>query len=252
MVFDKNELYIDLLPRQLINKNLTDGYDCNYEIYLTELINNSKFIKDYENKFILNKDQSHGECDISNVNYNLDYKLFVDNKLMESISLLSHQYVISKDKSTVIFCCSKKEGNGGGYNLLKVLRMYKYDDIVRIANAEKEDLKDEYERSLITLLKNCEKNKNIYFYLPYTIYFKDKIVNEKMANFIIECLNSDIENILKYRKEKVNKDTYISFVTNNYMVIAKENNGKLELYDIVSLECSDTYKEITDLTSTWC
>lgn len=73
-----------------------------------------------------------------------------------------------------------------------------------------------------------------------------------MAKFIIECLNLDIENILKYRKEKVNKDTYISFVTNNYMVIAKENNGKSELYDIVSLECSDTYKEIIDLTSTWC
>lgn len=252
MDLDKNKLYIDLLPRQLINKNLTEGYDCNYEIYLTELINNSKFIKDYNEKFIFNKEQSHGECDISNFYYSLDFKLFVDTKLMENISLLSSQYIVSKDKSTVIFCGSKKSGTGIGYNLLKVLRSYKYEDIIRIANSNAHNINEQSEKSLVKLLKNCEKDKNLFFYLPYKIYFKDKIVDEKIASFIIDCIYSDIKNILKYRKNKVNKDTYISFITDNHLVIAKERNEKLELYDIVSLECSEKYKEIMELTSTWC
>lgn len=251
MKYDKNEIYMKLLQKTLINNNLTDGYDCNYEIYLTELINNSKFVKDFHGEFKLIDEQSHGECDISNKNYDIDYKLFVDNSLMESISLYSAQYIIDKEKACVAFCASMKTGSGKGYYLIKILRNYKYEDILRISNKLTKELKYEYERSIITLIINCEIDKNILFYLPYEIFFENIKINKSSAKFIIECLNSDIECILKYRNTKVNKDTYISFVSQDKMIIAQYIGNKLELYDIVNLNCSKIYQEILDLTTIW-
>lgn len=88
------------------------NFDVNYEEYLTELINCSKFVTDYGNyKFNQIQEQAHNECDITNGIYSIDYKLLIDDKTMEN--LFFHSPNISIDENNVrSFYRNKKMASG--------------------------------------------------------------------------------------------------------------------------------------------
>lgn len=82
-------LYIEYLKVCFVKKDFVENFETNYEEYLTEFINNSKFVIDNGNKkFRVIRKQSHGECDITNYQYSIDYKLLIDNKTIENMKMI--------------------------------------------------------------------------------------------------------------------------------------------------------------------
>ena len=68
---------VKMLPAPLVNKGFVIGEsNCNYEIYLRELLNNSPwFCERYPGVFIEPISESHGENDAINDYYQLDLHL---------------------------------------------------------------------------------------------------------------------------------------------------------------------------------
>ena len=82
-----------LLPAPYIIKNFVGGEDnCNYEIYLLELLNSSAwFSAHYLGGFTKPNSESHGECDAINQIYQIDFKLLASKTALQARSVLSDQ-----------------------------------------------------------------------------------------------------------------------------------------------------------------
>lgn len=111
---------VKLLPSSCIIKNYVGGEDnCNYEIYLLELLNQSVwFAARYPGTFKKAESESHGECDAINYNYQIDFKLLASKTALQARSILQPQ--IYKDQNGVIFHCESR--NPGG--MIQVTRLY--------------------------------------------------------------------------------------------------------------------------------
>ncbi len=247
---DINKLLLQPLETSFIRKNFIVNFDVNYEEYLTELINCSKFVTDYGNyKFNQIEEQSHNECDITNGIYSLDYKLLIDDKTMEN--LFFHSTNISIDENNVrSFYRSKKTGKWRRYILLTIFRNVTKQEIEKIDNSSLQDL-DEFQKLIKKYIKNIKMDKNILYFIPYNFYFKNTTMSESILNYIGNELSIHLKGFFDYRKTYTNnKDTYMCFVSKENMVFFKYEE-KLNLYDIVALEKSKLYCEVEDICDTW-
>ena len=92
-----NNLYCDILPATLIDKNIIEGEPkCNYELYLLELVNESIWFrknvgfKEYQR----HPKRDDGECDCYADEYGLDFKLILGQTGMQAWRELSHQVIV--------------------------------------------------------------------------------------------------------------------------------------------------------------
>ena len=134
MELDKNKLLIKQLPPTIYIKNFIDGHPANYEDFLTTFINSSKLVTCKGNQaFILRKheEQNHGEADIFNSFYDLDFKIMVDTKYMEARRMLSPTItefcpgVVGKGPSRL-------KGERKVYDIIKCFRSMNIDDLIKI------------------------------------------------------------------------------------------------------------------------
>lgn len=74
----------------IIKDYVADEKRCNYELYLTELLNNSKWIgKHHSCHFEYQESQSSGECDAYSDDYGIDFKLIASKTQLQARSILS-------------------------------------------------------------------------------------------------------------------------------------------------------------------
>ena len=248
---NQNEnLCINYLKVSFIKKDFVENFETNYEEYLTEFINNSKFVIDNGNKkFRVIKKQAHGECDVTNDKYSIDYKLLIDNKTIENMNYYSENISVYND-GAVGYSASKKNGEYRIHILLNILRTLSKEDINQIENSKKSDL-TEIQKIVKDYINKIKKDKNILYFIPYNLFFKDRKMDKEMLNCAIDKLNEGLKGFLEYRNAHAeNKDTYFSFVSNENMVFLKYEN-KLKLYDIVSIEKSKLYLKIQDINDFW-
>lgn len=249
---DLNKLKIYRLPTCLIVNNFLTGCKSNYEEYLNEFINASNFVKDYKEKFILRnrkQEQSHGECDSYNNYYELDFKLLADSNLMEVMKLYSDNIIIDEDKGAKIVCSSLKQGEGVGYDLLKLFKSKSLKDFEYISSKEKKDLNDKQEKIIKSYLKKIKMNKNILYFIPFEIYFENLKTDLEIAMIIISCIERDLHELIMYRYSITQKDTFFCFVSVNYMVFIKVVEGNFKLYDMVNLSASKTFVNLSQIAN---
>lgn len=230
--YDINKLMEKQLPTQVIINNFIEGHPANYEEYLTDFINSSKLVQEHGNSvFILrdHKRQSQGQSDIYNNLYQLDFKILVDKNYMEAKNLYTDS-ISEYFPGCWYFGAPKKIGTKKVYNIIKCFRKTTFNDIVKI---ESQTQSTNTEKVIKQSLKNLSTNKNVLFFIPYNYYLQNTKTNEDIAIFIVNCISEDLEGLLEYRKSKVNFDTYISFISDDYFIIAKERNKKLFLYDMI-------------------
>ena len=231
-VLDKEQLRIKPLKVGFIKKDFIENFETNYEEYLTEFINYSKFVFDNGNKkFKIIAKQSNGECDITNGQYTLDYKLLIDNKTIENMYYYSENITVHTD-GVVSYSLSKKS------------------DFEKINTTEKDEL-NEVQKLVKNYINKIKKDKNILYFIPYNLYFKNRDMNTDMINSVVDMLYDGLNGFLEYRNSNTNnRDTYFSFVSNDNMIFLKYE-GKLKLYDIVALKESKLYSKIEDLNDSW-
>lgn len=246
MEYDKSKILVKELPASIIIKNFIEGHPADCEEFMTDFINSSKLVKEKgDEKFILRKhqEQSQGELDIYNSFYELDFKILVDSKYMEAKSILSNS--LSEICTGVILeSTSKVQGSRRAIDILRFFRSITIEDL---QNIEKGTLKFSDRRLIKQILKKMSVNKNILFFLPYDYFFETIETDENSLQFIIDCIGEDLKSLIRYRKTKTNQDTYISFISNNYFVIALENNNKIIFYDMIRTDRSSLYNYLFNI-----
>ena len=240
MNYKIENLLIKQLPPTIYIKNFIDGHSANYEDFLTTFINSSKLITFKGNqKFILRKheEQNHGETDIFNSYYELDFKILIDTMYMEAKSMLS--------PSIIEFCPgvigkgpSRLNGKRKAFDIIKCFRSKTLDDLIKI---DKKLIKIPESKTIIQTLKIVSANKNLLLFLPFDYCFDNISTDTETAKFIINCISEDLRCLLEYRNLKIIKDTYISFISKGYFIIAQEKNNTLHFYDMIRTTQSDLY-----------
>ena len=164
-------LQIILLPAQYIIKNFVKGEkDCDYEKYLLELINESRY---FEGVFHSPKTENFGECDAISNNYQIDFKLLASKTALQASSLFSPQIYTLSDGVTSYCRCKKEDGNITATRLFAALRGKKYDELCKIRNNATKI--SGVENDIMTMLKMFEKEKNILFFFLIFYILKNNV-----------------------------------------------------------------------------
>lgn len=240
MEYHKEQILMKQLPAAVFVKNFIEGHPADCEEFLTDFINASKLVNEKGNeKFILrnHKEQSHGQPDIYNSHYELDFKILADTDYMEARRMFSYSITEICPGLTAIGS-SRSQDSRTVFDVIKCLRNKTMDDLKNIENGT---LRLPESRIIKHVLSKISVDKNILFFLPYNYFIKEFETNLDIAKFIVSCIASDLEGFFKYRKTKVNKDSYVAFVSNEYFLIAQEKNNSLIFYDMISSDVSDTF-----------
>ena len=251
---EKNMLEEPLKIRPLkigfVKKDYIGNFDSNYEEYLTEFLNNSKFVIDNGNKkFHIISKQENGEYDVTNGIYALDYKLLIDSKTAENMSYYSETISIDKN-GEVSYGMSKKIGNWRRYYFPNILKGLSKKDFEKIESCDKKDL-NEIQKLVKDYLDKVLKDKNILYFIPYNLFFDNKKMNQKEIKSVVDKLSEGLKGFIEYRISYIeDKDTYFCFISDKNMVFLKYENS-LELYDIVPIEKSGLYLQIADISESW-
>lgn len=247
MRFDKKEILLEQLPAAVIVKNFIKGHPADNEEYLRDFINLSRLVTEKGNeKFILRKhcDQSDGQSDIYNSNYELDFKILIDYKYMEGKNLLSRS-IKEIAPGVTVYGNSKVNSKQQACFINWCFRDKSLADLIKIQQIGS-SLPEE--KVIIHKLKEMSIDKHILFFLPFNFFFQGIETDDEVAKFLIKWINDDLKGLIEYRKEKVEKDTYISFISNWFFVISKEQEKELKLYDMVNTNQSELYKYLINVS----
>lgn len=246
MEFDKKEILLKQLPVAVIVKNFIKGHPVDNEEYLRDFINLSKMVSEKGNeKFVLRKhcEQSDGQPDIYNSNYDLDFKILIDPKYMEGKNLLSRS-ITEIAPGVTAYGNSKVNGKQQACFINWCFRDKSLTDLKKI---QQNGSSLPEEKLIIHILAEMSKDKHILFFLPFNFFFQGIATDDEVAKFLIKWINDDLKGLIEYRKEKVEKDTYISFISNQFFVISKVQEKELRLYDMVNTNQSELYKYLMNV-----
>lgn len=246
MEFDKKEILLKQLPAAVILKNFIQGHPADNEEYLRDFIDLSKLVTEKKNeKFTLRKhhEQSDGQSDIYNSDYELDFKILIDPKYMEGKSLLSRS-ITEIAPGVTAYGNPKVNGKQQACFINWCFRDKSLVDLKRI---QQNGASLPEEKVIIHILEEMSIDKHILFFLPFNFFFQGIETKDKVAKFLIKWINDDLKGVIEYRKEKVEKDTYISFISNQFFVISQEQENELRLYDMVNTNQSELYKYLINV-----
>lgn len=238
---------VKMLPAPLVNKGFVIGEsNCNYEIYLRELLNNSPwFCERYPGVFIEPISESHGENDAINDYYQLDFKLFASSTALRANNLLSPQ-IYKVLEGVVLYGDSKKKNTTlKASRVFAVFRDYTLGELyqLRAMNVKEHSI----ENDIVSVLKVLETQKNILLFFPYIFSFEESPTNKEAITSIAEGLNSDFKNAFIYRNNVAERfDTYLTCIYNNRFLLFQLIDHELVLCDEVKTELIPTYCKLME------
>lgn len=108
------ELTIKPMPPSAVISNFVEGIsDCNYEIYLRELINNSTYFRDKgKSAYSEPPSEEAGQCDAISEEYELDFKLLYSQTKLMADSILKEQPMVLTSGIVAYAECKKTRWKG--------------------------------------------------------------------------------------------------------------------------------------------
>ena len=236
---DIQGLKLRLLPASTIIKNFVKNEPkCNYEYYLVELLNNSKwFSEHYSDKFVWCANQSHHECDTYSGDYGLDFKLIDAQTRLQASSIFSPQIEVLTN-GVKSYSPSKVRGKTiTATRLHAALRGNSVKDL-KIIRA-KEYAHQGIQSDLRTYLGTLETPKNLMLFFPYRLYFDKKSLQTDPIGTVIKALNYDFSQSFVYRASQApNYDTFFVAICYNDFILCKvENDTACYLESIPTDKC---------------
>jgi len=207
-----------------------------YEEYLIEVLNASTAYfsqkhPPYE-KFESPKSEDNGECDANSSEYSIDFKLLIDESVMNAMA----KNIPSVDYSTIQkgYIRVKKSTENctvPNNNILFDLMDLQENDI-QFGN---------YSSTVKHLLKNLQKNKNLFLFYPYQISTSKELDSQQY----IKLLNSALAVIMEYRtKEQPNLETFVCIKVNRFFLIYEWTPKGFVFRDQVYEGLCSKYKEV--------
>ena len=115
-----------LLPAALICKGFITGMaDCDYEIYLREVVNASIYFKSKSDGQVYTAplDESHGEWDCISENYSLDFKLIASETALRARNLFSDG-IYQMAEGVTAYCGPKVDADNPKYKPIQATRIF--------------------------------------------------------------------------------------------------------------------------------
>lgn len=238
-------LYEKKLDAPLIIRDyVNDDPKCNYERYLTELVNHSKLFmrKSKGAVFEWVEHQDHGECDAVSQNYSVDYKLLATRSSLQGLRETSSSIHRIEEGFYAFGVGRWPEGKPfKAIRTAAALRRYSIEDLNRIAIGPI----DEIENEVSIILRSLRVKKNLFLFYPYVMSFSEPHTFEAGCTSISDAFNEDLCNIGLYReKEAPSFDTYLSVIYEKKLLIFELNSNVWNLVDFVEMEQSKIYMDL--------
>ncbi len=237
-----------LLPAPLIIKNFVLGEkDCNYEKYLLEFINESKYFLNKSNGelFVSPQKEDNGECDCVSSSYKIDFKLIASKTALQGRSILS----MGKQKiyPGIISSIAPKAKNCSISTTLIYAALRDYD-LNMLYELRKKEIKEQGDQNdILQLMCTLETNKNLLLFFPYNFKFKTQYEFDKGVSQIKEAVENDFKAVMKYRFHvSPSYDTYFAFIYDEHIVFMKVDNGDFVIMDSVEISKSLTYLKLLE------
>lgn len=241
-----------LLPPETIIEGFVQNDDkCNYEFYLVELLNSSKWFADnYKERFIWRENQSHKECDTYSGEYGLDFKLIASKTRLQASNILSFQTTLLCDGVVVNSICKGPGNEMRATRLHAALRQLSYDDLKKISVAKYDH--QCIEDDVRSFLKNIKTRKNLMLFFPYKLYFDLEHKQENAIEIILEALNSDFKQSFIYRSMHVpNYDTFFVTIYDYDFLIMEVKDSALHYLETVPINKCATFMHLLDYADLW-
>lgn len=229
----------------IIHGFVSDEPKCNYELYMTELLNCSAFFmnKTGGEKLRWIEKQDNGECDaVAASGYSIDYKLFATNSSLQAKKETSDS--ITKIGKGCIALGAGRLPVGKQFTYIRTvaaLRRYTLEDLESIS----EDSKDKIERNISVILKNIRKQKNLLLFYPYIMSFSEPHTFKEGCKSIEDAFNEDFNSIRIYRECHVPEaETFICTIYDDRLLIFQDTGMQWLLQDSVDMMSSTIYKEL--------
>lgn len=240
---------VELLQAPYIISNFVKGEsNCNYEIYLLELLNVSKyFSKEHQGVFYKPNSESNGECDAQNENYSIDFKLFASQTAFRARSLLSSQ-IERLPNGVTIYSKSRESKNMEATKLYAAFRRKTYEELCKIRQSN--GIKYGIENDMINVLKIMETKKNLLLFFPYKFTFDNPYDDKTAVQKISEGLTEDFHTLFEYRNKQTEKsyDTYLTCIYNNSFIIFRFDckDSSLHFCEMVKTCKVPTFEKLTE------
>ncbi|MBR1640911.1 MAG: hypothetical protein IJ683_01070 [Butyrivibrio sp.] len=232
------------LPAPMIVKNYVIGEnECNYELYLRDFLNESKYFRNKANgeTYHASVSEAHGEADAISPSYSIDFKLLISSSKMEAKSMLSERITKISDGAHA-FGPSKIRGEKKCTLLCPAIRYREKKDFYDI---KRRGPKDFIEKDIWKYLRILCVKKNILLFIPdvfcYTIAH-----TEKEAIFGIQnALFRDLKESILYREENtLGFETYVATIYDKNMLFFQICGAGIELVDSVLLSKSRIFMNL--------
>lgn len=246
---------VSYLHAALVCRNFIKGIsDCNYEVYLREMVNSSSYFLKLSNgeKYCKPPSEVHGEYDCITENYSIDFKLVGSSSFLRAKNLLTGGIWVMPNGG-VMNVSSKITDDNPKYKPLDAtwihvaLRSKTLDDLKAIGKGFYKD--KEVEKDIRAYLKKLETKKNILLFLPYEFFTEQTTSLELEIEEIISALNGDFAESLRYRKEVARQyGTAFVFLYSGYFIITCFDGTALHYVDKVHESFCPTYLELKSYT----
>ncbi|HEM2542537.1 TPA: hypothetical protein U0398_001600 [Streptococcus suis] len=228
------------LPPATIIKGFVNGEcDCNYEVYLLELLNASPYFKEIgKSEFHKPEDVNRGQCDAIADNYQIDFKLLLASSRLKASNLFSPSISKIGHGITAIRRSKKQDGEIEATQIHVAFRMRTLSDLLQVKNDFHSVRKQYIEKDIVKVLNILEKQKNLLLFFPCIFNIEDEISIQNLDEVLISALNYDFSSLFSYRSYKMGEfDTYFLTIVREKFYIFKIVDSKLSL--IEKIDCSD-------------
>lgn len=211
------------------------GTGLSYEDYLIEILNWSKYFRNKSqdrSEYVAPKSQASGEADAYSSDYQIDFKLLVDEEVMRALN--KNRPSVNKEyiKQGVIIVNDNPSP-------VPVPKKNILSDIMHITIEEIEN-NCFSSNTAKHFVKNLEKNKNLFLYYPYE-YVGEKIYP---VNAFGKIFSDIFKTVLCYRSQKYpNKDTFICIKVNEHFLIFEWEDQAFVLKDSVNELLCPSYND---------
>ena len=228
----------------IIHGFVNDEPKCNYERYMTELLNCSAFFmnKTGGEKLCWNEKQDHGECDATTSIYSIDYKLLTTNSFLQAKRETSGSITKIGDGCIAFGIGRLPAGEKFTYiRTVAALRSYSLEELEMISAGSK----DNVEKNVSMILKNVRTKKNLLLFYPYIMSFSEPHTFRDGCKSIENAFNEDLNQIRLYRELNApGFETYICTIYENKLLIFENEGKQWALQDSVDMMTSEIYKDL--------
>ena len=241
---NNSPLRFQLLEAPLIIKNYVTGDTaCNYETYLTEIINASSwFSLACPELFCPPTSESHGECDVYSGEYGLDFKIIASKTAMQARSIYSFQIIKMVD-GAYAHCESKGKGSMNTTRFPQAIRGQTIQQLLAIR--ESATKKQGIENDISEYLDTLEVKKNLLLFFPYRFSFEQPGDLSTDIRCIVKLCGEDFGTTLHYRAMLYpSLDTFFVFLYDYYFVLCKWSESSLCFLEAIPVERSDTFQHL--------